>query len=286
MKIKNEQILYVHVGYQKTATTFLQEKIFSKHKQINYLGKTENNYSDWLIKWRYLDDYAFEKNYKLIREKILLKYKEGKVNLVSSEAFIKTGGEIYSQAKRIKKVWPNTKIIIVLRDPIDYIFSFYKYSVEHDGFLLNIEDTIDWKRTPLVFYKKKPIYLPDLFYNETIEIYEKIFGASNIIVLKYEDMVNNSEFYFKKLGLFLKVKFDNKQICKSLNIKTNVSKDVHRIKYLQAKNLFTFLRKQTPNTAKKISINQIEKEIKGEILGQNLRERLGAYFKGKCYDYY
>ena len=34
--------LYLHLGYPKTATKFLQREYFSKSKNINYLGKPFN----------------------------------------------------------------------------------------------------------------------------------------------------------------------------------------------------------------------------------------------------
>ena len=32
--------LFIHVGYHKTGTTWLQYEFFSKHPEITYLGKT------------------------------------------------------------------------------------------------------------------------------------------------------------------------------------------------------------------------------------------------------
>ena len=64
------KIVYVHIGLERTATTWLQNMIFNSHPEINYLGKTSENYPKWLIEWQYLDDYTFNKSVSRIKERI------------------------------------------------------------------------------------------------------------------------------------------------------------------------------------------------------------------------
>ena len=42
--------IYFHIGYFKTGTTFLEENLFSKHKDINYLNKSNEKFGLAFIK--------------------------------------------------------------------------------------------------------------------------------------------------------------------------------------------------------------------------------------------
>ena len=79
--------------------------------------------------------------------------------------------------------------MIVLRDPIKRLLSFYKAIVESDGIHQRIEDLIDWKPLPFVFYKRKPICLSDYRYDRIAGAYASRFGEENVGVFKFEDLV-------------------------------------------------------------------------------------------------
>lgn len=274
--------LFIHMGLGKTGTTFLQERVFSRHSAINYLGKTEDKFPDWLIDWHYWDDYAFIKNNYIIKEKLNSLLCSYKVNLISSEPFTGLGGMFYKQAHRIKHIAPKAKIIIVLRDPIEIILSFYKFNVERENWFLALEEVIDWKRAPLVFYKRKPIYLPDLFFDEIIEVYETLFGKEKICILKYEDMVNAPKVFFEELSEFVGVSFNLSEV--DVVKKINKSVDEKAIPLIRAQNIHKHIQNICPSISEKITVNEILKNINDEIISEELKIRLQNYFKGKsCY---
>ncbi len=193
--MKNKK-LYIHIGKGKTATTYMQEYFFSKHSKINYIAKSNNNYPQWIIDWHYLDDFHFEKELENIKQILHNNLSEDKINVISSEAFYELGGGWYKQLTRIKKVFPSAKIIITLREPINSIISFIKYNIKtNDYFFKSFQNIIDFYPRPHVYYKRKPIYLPDYFYDEVIHCYEEYFGTKNIKVSKYEELVQNKRFF-------------------------------------------------------------------------------------------
>jgi hypothetical protein len=283
MGIKN---IYIHVGLGRTATTWLQELIFSHNININYLGKTLDNYPKWLIELHYFDNYFFQKNLKRIKKEIKSLFKANKINLLSSEAFTRVGGETHNQAERIRETFGNVRIILILRNPIDIIMSFYKFNVGDGKFLLNLEECFDWSLTPFVLYKRKPIYLPDYFYNNTIDIYHTLFGADNTCILKYEDMVGKTDYFFNQLGSFMNVDFDMKIINEKKTINVNASPDKSQIVSTQARNFLNYLEKYFPSVAAKVDMEDIAKDIITEIMPEDLNNRLEDYFKNKCYDYF
>jgi len=278
--------MYIHIGFGRTATTWLQELIFSQHDKIHYLGKTENNYPQWLIELHYLDDYYFQKNEKKIKDKINELKDPAKINVISSEAFTRSGGEIFNQARRIKIIFSNVKIILVLRDPIDLIASFYKYTVGEGLFTLDLEEYLDWGLTPFVHYKRKPIYLPDFFYDNTINIYQSFLGADTICILKYEDLKNNRDHFFSRLGDFMNVEFDPEYIKNKTEIHLNTSLPEEQITLTRSKNLLCFMEKYFPAIVSKISLDEAAIGMHSGIITPELGERLKEYFKGKCYGYY
>lgn len=275
---------YIHVGHGKTATTWLQNKIFPTNPQLNYFGKDENNYPEWLIRLHYLDDYAFEKEKEQIKSFILSKHLKdpSKVSLLSSEAFTNFT-VIISQAKRIKEVFPSPRIILVLRNPISLIESSYKHNVKRGHFFLKIEEYLDWKRTPFALQKRRPIYLPDLFYEEVIDYYYELFGSHNVCVLKYEDFVNEPNDFMARLGSFIGVNFGDVSEVAEEKLREGMPKNLIKTKRIE--NLRKYISKSFPNIAKNI-VADLESNDSEEIISPELAERLKKYFKGKCSMYF
>jgi len=273
----------VHIGLGKTGSTFLQDEIFNKISNINYLGKKTGEYQKWLINLHYLDDYIFNKEQKDISREILNLLDEEKINLISSETFTRPGGEIFSQAKRIKNIFDDAKILLVLREPIDAILSFYKYNVSQGNITSKLSNSIDITRTPMVFYKRKPIYLPDFYYDEIINIYTDFFGSENICILKYEDLKNNPSEFFTELSTFIEIELDINDIKEKLNIKVNSSPSEDTINTLRARTLYKKLKEEFPKSTIKLEDIKVENNL---IMSEKLRIKLVENLKGKCFGYY
>lgn len=271
----------------KTASTWLQNIVFKGNPRLHYFGRSAHDYPRWMIEWQYLDDYAFSHHKSALRKNLLSMAHQGKPNVISSETFTRQGGVIFNQAHRIHEVLPETRIIMVLRDPVDYIESLYKHMVRTEGFFLDLSQYLDWNRTPLVSYKRKPIYLPDLFYDETIDTYQQLFGQDNVCILRYEDLVNKRTSFFETLGVFLGVVFGD-DILDLVKIEVNKSMSTKEMLAKRAENLNFFLQQNIPASANKIELTEIEKQLAGQpaLVDVELRNQLCSYFSGKCYGYY
>lgn len=282
----SDENIFIHTGYIKTGTTWLQNMIFNNNENINYLGKTEEDYPQWLINWHYYDQYYFEQNIGNIRKEIDTLIDPEKPNLISSEVFTAPGGQILNQARRIKEIVNNPKIILTLRHPLALIYSYYKDNINNGACLSSLEDSIDWKRTPFVFFKRKPIYLPDFFFNETIDAYENMFGRENICVLKFEDMVSNTSEFFNKLGKFMNVEFDAKEAKKLLSVKVNESPETKDIPTRRAEHMRAFMEQHFPGSTKNVTDEDLMTSPDSSKMSNELTERLREYFMGKCYGYF
>jgi hypothetical protein len=274
--------LFIHVGARKTATTWLQEIIF-KNSALNYLGKTKEDYPDWLIRWHYLDDLAFENEKHKIKEIIYKLLKPNVPNLISSEAFTNTA-VIFNQALRIKYIFPEAKIIFSIRDPIEVIISHYRHVVGEGIYFLGVKSYLDWRRTPFDLFKRKPIYLPDFFYDEIIESYQKLFGINNLCILRYEDLINNPAAYFQKLGEFVNTHFED--IEEKIKIKVNEGLSISELKFKKTMNFKNFLNTHFPHLSLKVQVDDLAKDVGAEIIDDELRGTLKQYFRGKCAGYY
>ncbi len=226
----------------------------------------------------------FENKKEALKDK-LRSLLTNKVNLLSSESFLRMGS-VVNQAKRIKAIAPESKIIIVLRNPIKIIKSFYKYNVMREGFFLSLEECISWRRTPFVFYKRKPIYIAHFFYNETIEIYNKLFGADNVCILKYEDIQKNLFQFFQSMGSFMDIQFDSELIKEKQKFRINSSMPEQQISMQRYKNICEYFQRNFSVYREIMKYEEFAHNLEQDIIPSDLNERLEKAFSGKCYDYY
>lgn len=95
---------------------------------------------------------------------------------------------------RIKKHFPQAKIVISVRNPIDRTFS---------SFIGNSSKNIP--RSLAKTLEKFPIILQRSFFSAPIQEYVNTFGSQNVLVILYDDIVANSEAVLKQITDFLGV---------------------------------------------------------------------------------
>ena len=190
----------VHIGIHKSGSSFLQAKIFPKIKNFTNLGFYEKNlFTDDIRYFQTCSELYFDEKKITNLINFFKKFSnENKKLLISSEAFtgnistqsFGTGIFIEMLAKRIKKYIPDAKIILILRNQKDAIYSLYKDDIQY-GYTCNFNDWIKerLKTNSLDYFK----------YDKLILFYQNLFGKENLHTFLYEDIFKN----FNEVQLFL-----------------------------------------------------------------------------------
>ncbi|KJU81337.1 Sulfotransferase [Candidatus Magnetobacterium bavaricum] len=270
----------VHVGYGKTATTWLQNKIFSSLGDDVYLGKNQDYFPEWLLKINYLDDFSYRQQKEQLNKKFTEIIKNKEKAIISSEAFTNFG-VIFQQIERIAYCFNIPRIILTVRHPVNWLISNYKYCVEHEGFFQPLEACLDLgeKRTPFALEKRSPFYLPDLFYDEVVGGYRDVFGSERVLVLKYEDFVSDPQGYGERLSAFIGLELPD--FVEKAKHKILVSKPEEMIDGQRITNMVNFIRKSALN----IEVTSI-KHITPWVLSDETMYKLYHIFNPHCIEFY
>tara|TARA_Y100000816_G_scaffold237215_1_gene183150 strand:+ start:585 stop:1487 length:903 start_codon:yes stop_codon:yes gene_type:complete len=136
--MKTKFKIFIHLGYPKTGTTYLQNYIFNNLTNVNYIGINNKFDRDlYFIRKSILqdDDKQFQKKISFLRTILKKKLKKNMVNIYSDEHFLIPTDKGYKRnIQRIKKLFLEFKnqinIMIFIRKPSDLILSIYKETVK------------------------------------------------------------------------------------------------------------------------------------------------------------
>jgi hypothetical protein len=193
--------MLIHIGYHKTGTSWLQKEFFENPiTGINSIAKYVDR-AKWVTEFTkpfYLYD---EKN---LKEYINQSFQKNKVNVFSLErlsGYPSTGGfDSLENAKRIKSLFPDAKILIVVREQKSMIRSHYMEYLKSNG-----AEKLEELMTPERFYLiRNPIFQLEFFnYNHLIKVYDQLFSKDDVLVLPYELLKTESTSFIKSIIDFL-----------------------------------------------------------------------------------
>lgn len=175
------QIDYICLGFPKSGTTAVWYNL-SFHSKINVLKRKDRP----LHKQNEIYYFNHDNIYKRGRKWYTSLMKENALN------FEKTPGYIFSEKalQRMKKDFPNVKVIICLRNPIDYLISFHHHrkveSLERKEKFP--ENFYDFTHSPCPETLNKKSYLQTGKYLNYIKEVYRIFGDNNVVILFHEKL--------------------------------------------------------------------------------------------------
>jgi hypothetical protein len=193
--------LYLHVGYPKTGTTFLQQEIFPKLSGVHYVPYAAAKPD--LRKLMRQDEVHFdERGVKASLERLFCPGK----NLISKESLI---GDFFVykminssiSARRLAAFFPGARILITIRNQYDMMESVYKQYL-HIGGVKKFREFTQFKdgRFETHYDMWDPGVTIEMFdYLKVIRLYERLFGKANLLVLPYEALNGDPEAFVKRI---------------------------------------------------------------------------------------
>lgn len=219
----------IHIGFPKTATTFLQWNVFPNLKGIEYVSYAECRKLFQPIIYADPLDYSIEE----------LKNQIGfdKNSLYSFESL--TGSPFYYKGigrSNIPITLKNVgfdKVIITIREQSNVVDSYYRQYVVQGGTLSfrNWLDLDDKRPLPQRYFQKG--YLK---YDGLIEKCISIFGEENVLILTQETLREDANSFIRDIERFT----DSKHHAKAEDKKANESLSNLSITLLRFFNHFTF----------------------------------------------
>jgi len=179
----------VHIGYPKTATTWLQKRYFPNIKNFNYISFLEVNKL-------FIDTDFFTFNAQNTRMELLANSKDG--NLLLSSEFITTAINAHwhhgyysaGVAQKIHATFPDATIVVFIRRQQSLICSAYQQYLKNGG-------TYGFRRW---LYSGDVFCSEHLYYDRMVEFYDNLFGEKQVRVYFYEDFKEDSNGFLTSLN--------------------------------------------------------------------------------------
>ena len=192
----------VHIGYPKTGTTWMQECVLN-NQALGFASRfTKKQLLEWLVFPHPLDFDAKECRGRFEQTLTELQ-RAGLIPVISRERLsgcpYSGGYDSREIAERLKSVFPEAKVLMVIREQKRMILSTYKQYVKIGGAC----SVADYLRPATSLGRRIPLFDFDHFkYHRLINCYIDLFGRANVLALPYELFAVAPEDFVRHILLF------------------------------------------------------------------------------------
>lgn len=227
-----EHPILIHIGYQKTGTTWLQ-KLFFKSSTNNFSLFSDRKLLNSLLVTPHPLDFNAEKSINLFNTFIETASTTNQYPVISYERLSSTpffgGYDSTIIANRFQVIFKNPKILIVIREQVDMVLSTYGQYVKMGGGL-----TLSKFLKSNGNIKARSFELQRFRYHRLITYYQNLFGKDNVLVLPYEQFKHSPEVFLQNLFTFCNLNLPSSDLSLSIKKKSNPSNSTF-INFLNAK---------------------------------------------------
>ncbi|WP_456374042.1 sulfotransferase domain-containing protein [Methanocaldococcus sp.] len=192
---------FIGIGVPKCGTTWLA-KCLSEHPEI-YIP--ENKEIHFFNKYYYSEVFEYEENYKKGLDWYISHF-QGSKESIKGEFSPSYFSDPFAY-KRIKKHFPDIKLIVIFRNPIERLYSSYLYSLP-SSFVLrkHFKEIRDLEDITFEDYIKIAKWDVDVgFYYKHLKKWLSLFDDEQIYICFYEDIKSNPKLLLKNILKFLEV---------------------------------------------------------------------------------
>lgn len=283
-----EKQTWIHVGFPKCASTSLQRDFFAKSEKICFIGRSD----DWhglrkschnsLMALATLDEAQYKSRKKTLEQQIKtsLAEQDGVVNIVSDELLVSfyrpylrgiPVADVYLVAKRLKSIFPDAKILMVIRNQIQFLSSMLGQLMRNNRVVFDMDDFFAQHKSFVEQGVGSFLHLAD--YNRTYGVYSELFGAENIEIVLLENLGKSPR---KVIGSLLErmgvnEEIDIEEVLPGKQNSRTTADELVRYRYRGFRNVTRFV----PSDLRKIAIGILSKlgassEIKKEFSKEDL----------------
>ncbi len=193
--------ILIHIGFPKTATTWLQQLVFPNWEAVQYIDhyKPENK---WLLDLRYINELEFDPDkFRNETDDILNSKKPVVISIESlSGDVFKRGFNTARNCRYLKELFPRAKILITVREQTTMIDSLYRQYVNQGG-------TATFGKFIKLPPPKPVSFDPGyLSFDRIIQLYSGEFGNDHVKVALYEQLRQAPADFLKDVTDFIGVK--------------------------------------------------------------------------------
>ena len=280
----------LHIGYHKTATSFLQASIFSNQ---TYFSQPWGVQASKAVEW-FILNHAERFDADAARGDFL-ELTEGQnetVPVISHEALSgqPIGGRYYAErvAERIHRTFPDARILIGIREQKKLLSSLYYQNIRQGG-----TDTIEqFVRAPAGrFGQREKIWFDHFEYDLMLALYRRYWNPEDILVLPMELLQKDQSLYIRRLMDFAGFPEGAIEVKPSVNARrTNVTMRLER-----RFNQLVATPKPRPKKykdyplayrMKNSALSLLEKFGPMQSMGRKEHARIGAHIEGVVGDHF
>ena len=184
----------VHIGYHKTATTWLQQRFFP------VLGDGVAVFGHEALRRDLIGPSQLQFKRRRCKRYVatLIAGQPGRACVFSAERLSghpHSGGYDASEmADRVKAAFGEAKILILVREQVSMLVASYKQYIKGRG-VLTLDEYLVPPRD-----RRIPLFRLDNFcYHHLIEYYLKLFGGRHVLVLPYELLLHDRDGFVRRL---------------------------------------------------------------------------------------